>query len=99
MSQTQISPTYYWSPAQIPGCALWLDGADPNSLLVGDLVIATFSSYVTTTPQTVSYTGTITGLDAILGGTSTMNGAYIGFDTAAKLTPSATPGIWYSFFF
>ncbi len=91
-----------FSPTSISGCQLWLDAADSNTLTTtptSGTGTGTLSQYVTTSPQTVTTSATLSSLSSITGGTSIMNGGFIGSNQNATLAPSATVGDWYSYYF
>ena len=93
--------TRSFQPTDIDGCQLWLDAADASTVTTNGTVTgtATLNTYATSTPQNVSYTGGLTSVSQLIGGTSVMYGLYFGGPTSAALARSATSGIWYSYVF
>lgn len=90
-----------FTPTSISGCSLWLDAIDSSNMTISSSTngTATLNQYVTTSAQNVSLTGILSPLSNITGGTSVMNGSFIGSDQNANLAPSATAGDWYSYYF
>ncbi len=96
LNRGSLSTLTTFTPTQITGCALWLDSGDSNSMTLQG--IATFSQYITTTDQSVSYTGTLSSLSSLTGGTCVMNGPAINFGNGSPgvFAPSAIFGVWYA---
>ena len=92
--------TALFVPTMFANCALWLDAAD-TSTTATSLTIS-FNIFVTTSAQSISYSGTLSGVSDFTGGTVVMNGAQIGAPSGSSArsgvwAPSATSGRWYAF--
>jgi hypothetical protein len=57
--------------------------------------VATIATFLTTTDQTMTYTGTLSSLSVFTGGTGVMAGNFIS-KRASAIAPSAVSGRWYS---
>ena len=94
---TTTKESWTFDPRSIGSCGLWLDAADSNTLTSTTPTSSSFSSYVTTSAQTVS-PGNIASVSSITSGICVIGGAFISNGSVSGLlAPSATAGDWYAY--